>query len=82
MCVCVFQADSKHANIASKRPESYNGRAASSSLAVEVRYADTLKPLLLHIHINQPLPCVHKIKKIVNNLVKPNGLESDALCFS
>lgn len=46
LCVCVLQADSKYADYASKRPESDNGRAASSSLVAEVRYADPLKPLL------------------------------------
>lgn len=45
LIVCVLQADSKHADFASKRPESDDGRAASSGLVAEVRYADSLKPL-------------------------------------
>lgn len=36
-CLCALQADSKHADFASKRPEIDNGRAPSSSLVAEVR---------------------------------------------
>lgn len=69
--MCVLQADSKHADFASKRPEGDHGRAASSSLVAEVRYADSLKPLLLaYIFMLFNHNVVFTSRTIINNLFK------------